>query len=108
VAEETEQMISRIMVSLDGSDRSRAILPYAVDSAARWNASVTLLRVVTPDRWDAEAPLAEAHLARIGELFRDFGLPVEAMVRRGSPREEILKVAFEVGADIIVLATQAP
>jgi nucleotide-binding universal stress UspA family protein len=97
-----------MLVPLDGSYRSTTILPYALDTAARWRTDVTLLRVVDPSRWDAEARKAQEQLGRIAELFSHEHLQVEADVRAGKPQDEILKAAHDHRADVIVLATRAP
>ena len=101
-------MLERTLVTLDGTERSRRIVPYALELATKLKSKVILLRVVEANRWDAEAREAEQDLARIGELFIDGGSSVETDVRVGRPQEEILKAALEHRVDLILMATRSP
>ncbi len=76
----------RVLVPLDGSELSKAILPF-VRGLPR--ATIALVRVAD-DR--VAGPEEEPGEAR-------------AIVRRGKPAEEILGVASEVGIDLIAMTT---
>jgi nucleotide-binding universal stress UspA family protein len=119
-------MFRHILVTLDGSRRSEAIIPYAVDLGTRAGAALTLVRVVTADavqrvragergavgrppgidflQATAQAE-AEAYLAGHAAHMREAGVMVNALVRTGDAATEIVAAADAVGADTIAMAT---
>lgn len=101
-------MLDRTLVTLDGSERWRELIPYAQEIAARLQSKVILLHVVEPDRRAEGISEAESYLSRFAELFRSKGLDVDIDVRSGKPQEEILNAALEHRADMILMATLAP
>jgi nucleotide-binding universal stress UspA family protein len=106
-------MYDRILVPLDGSDASTAVLRHAVSIATDTDATVHILTVVEPER----SPLAfgveevgqlstavEDLLASVQTGFETGDVPFDIEVRRGeSPHEVILDYADEIEVDMIVL-----
>lgn len=113
----------RVLVPLDGSEASEAVLPVVERLAAPRGLRIVLLEVI-----DARpsAPLedssirlgerlvelaafrreeAERYLAKVAEPLKERGLPVEWAVRQGNPAETIAALATEVRADLIAMAT---
>ena len=110
--------IERILVPLDFSPASMEALDYAVWLAKQFRAAIHLVHVYPPD--EASAPGA-GHLLfesaqaieRLNEeltgihrkhvpTFR----PDNCHIRGGRPYEEIVRVAREIDADLIVLSTR--
>ena len=112
-----EFRIEKILVPLDFSPASLEALDYAVWLAKQFRAAIHLVHVYPPD--EASAPggghllfqSAEA-IERLNEeltgihrkhapIFR----PENCHVRGGRPYEEIVRLAREIDADLIVLPT---
>jgi len=110
--------IKRILVPVDFSDGSKKALRYALPFAREHRAAITLLYVVTPacgageyssvDFAQLEAGLkrsGEKELARLAaELAGE--VPADTLVRVGSAASTIAKVAADLNADMIIIATQ--
>jgi nucleotide-binding universal stress UspA family protein len=109
----------RILVPLDGSEASEAILPM-VERLARPRAlTVTLLEVVEPLSSPEDSELAshteefirfrleegERYLAKVADPLRAKGLRVECIVRIGGAAGTITIVAAEEQADLIAMVT---
>lgn len=109
----------RVLVALDGSVSSEAMLRFVLEIAGPLDMTVLLLRVVeplapvmAPDLYrppveDVEARRrdAEEYLAPIAAALRARGVDTAWTVRRGRPEEEILAAAEESAVDMIAMAT---
>src|SRR5262245_41243338 len=103
----------RVLVALDGSISSEAMLRFVLEIAGPLDMKVVLLRVVEPLRpvvsgdiygpplEDLEARWrdAEEYLAPVVAALRARGVDTTWAVRRGRPEDEILAAAEEAGAD---------
>ena len=114
-------MYDKILVPLDGSQRAEAIFPHVEELALRFEAKVVFVQVVEPAplvtaaesaymnirRADFERRTkeAESYLAVQQGKFRSLGIEVESRVVFGPVVEAIIKVAGQVGADLIALAS---
>jgi nucleotide-binding universal stress UspA family protein len=110
----------RILVPVDFSDAARPVAEYARDMARDRGATVTLLHVVgvpvapfDPAYGVAADPkvlldlqaAAEKGLEDLAALVRQGGVPVETRVVTGAPSREIVRVAREIRADLVVIGT---
>ena len=109
---------SKILVPLDFSDDSKRALHYAVALAKSTGAEVSLLTVIEdtfpyPELFAWDHPDEEFYKfmrtearKRMAGLVADSGLEadVDRLVVRGRPMVEIVAMADEVGADLIVMA----
>ena len=110
-----------IVVPLDGSHDSEAVLPAIVPLARSWGATVRLLRIVPPvkevrDAGDRVVVWVEQETARVENETRDYlrrvatGLAdvhVEDAVRfGGDPAAGIVEESEAAGADLIALASR--
>jgi nucleotide-binding universal stress UspA family protein len=109
----------RVLVALDGSPSSEAVLRFLLEIAGPLDMTVLLLRVLEPivptvieasrhvEVEDVEGRRrdAEEYMAPIGAALRAQGVETAWEVRRGRPAEEILAAARERGADLIAMAT---
>lgn len=117
----TTMMAKRILVPLDGEERSEAIMPLVAAVARDGGATVRLLRVYPiPERTEAahgrtveyvDQAMARLTAEGVDDLARSEaqleGVPVETVVRFGEPAEEIALEAEAFGADVIALAEPA-
>jgi nucleotide-binding universal stress UspA family protein len=109
----------RILVPLDGSHTSEAILPVVERLAGPRDLKIALMEVIEPipSAVRAETPLgmeelisvrqgdAERYLAKVAEPLRNRGLRVEWAVESGRPAERITAVAAQERADLITMVT---
>ncbi|HVS01854.1 MAG TPA: universal stress protein [Thermoanaerobaculia bacterium] len=108
----------KVLIPIDFSDDSRRALQYGVRMAAAAGAEVALLTVIDDafpypelfawDRPDEEfyKTLRTQALAHMEGLLADAPaeVRVERLVVAGRPKLEIVAVAAEIGADLVVLA----
>jgi nucleotide-binding universal stress UspA family protein len=114
-----EFKIERILVPVDFSSASKEALDYAVSLAKQFRAAIHLVHVYPPD--EASSVPGAGHLLlqsaetieRLNEeltgihrkhvpTFR----PENCQVRAGQPYQEIVRLAREIDADLIALATR--
>ncbi|MGH7256872.1 MAG: universal stress protein [Nitrospiraceae bacterium] len=109
--------MQRIVVPLDFSSPSLDAAEYAIQTANRFGAAITLLHVLEPVYYDLELGFGKIEQEsrtrqhwqdRLGELaglVRSFGLAAEAQVRGGVPADSIVACAEDQDADLIVMGT---
>ena len=109
---------SDLLVPMDFSDDSRRAFEYAAEVARSVGGRLTLLTVIEdafpyPELFSLDHPdeefyrsLRERALARMEEMVAALPdpVPVERVVVRGHPRQEICAMAEELGTDLIVMA----
>jgi nucleotide-binding universal stress UspA family protein len=97
----------RILVPIDGSERSASILPLVVEFAKVFEAEVILQRVwvpPTPDSAEAEREMASRLEPTRAEL-EEAGLVVRVRAGAGRPAAEILDAAEEEDVDLVAMST---
>ncbi|MBI4611685.1 MAG: universal stress protein [Candidatus Rokubacteria bacterium] len=112
------QKIPKILVALDGSPGSEAVLPTVAELARAKGAKVCLLHVApvvdavimdgrviaySDQETDRVAQEVLAYLKNVAAQLP--GVGVELVVHFGDPAEEIAREAESGGADLIALAT---
>ena len=109
----------RVLVALDGSASSEAVLRFLLEIAGPLDMTVLLLRVLEPippsviettrqmvlEDVEGRRRDAEEYLAPIAAALRAKGVTVSWQVRRGRPAEEILAAARDSHVDLIAMAT---
>jgi nucleotide-binding universal stress UspA family protein len=117
-------MFKHLLVTLDGSARAEAVVPYAIDIGKSMGAEVTLLRIVdaTTSGWgergaigkNPESPVkslnveqAQAYLDRVAEQMEMSGVRTHSIVKQGPPAKQIVGTAKKAEADAIVMATHS-
>ncbi|MGM0398330.1 MAG: universal stress protein [Halobacteriota archaeon] len=110
-------MYERILVATDGSQGTEAVLDHAIAIADPYDARVTTLYVVDtrvvrsasdsdPDEVRAELESAgDSALESARERLETAGVSNETIKRDGNPEREILAVADEIHADVLVLGS---
>jgi nucleotide-binding universal stress UspA family protein len=111
--------ISRILVATDFSEHSKRVMRYAFDLKRTFDASIYLLYVIETSR-AIEFAIRQGHYVDTIEKMRDWATnqlvnltpdefiddpTVFRLVESGTAGETISDVAFEVGADLTILAT---
>ena len=111
--------VNKVLVPLDGSKRGEAAIPYVEELASKLEAEVTLLQVVppiylTPDaeqfKWQESFRLsAEDYIKKAAAQFKRKGIVAKAELREvtmGTVAEEIIKLADEIGVDLVAMSTR--
>ncbi len=116
--------IKTVLLPTDGSECSGKALGYALSFAKQYDARVVAVHVID-QRWEEQARLALAEVGqdmaqRIREgrkeegqrILRDVadaaersGVSVESVIVTGIPFEEIVRLAKELPADLIIMGT---
>ncbi len=115
--------LTKLLLTLDGSKVSEASIPYAVELASRLGTKVVLLRVLemsygafssageafvayySEDQMEADKALGKDYLETIAGKLKQKGVTVETQVRFGDAAEEIISLASEIHADLVVMST---
>jgi nucleotide-binding universal stress UspA family protein len=112
--------IKRILIPTDFSDTANLALEHAVRMARLLDSEITLLHVVSTFAFRVNLPevevdeTQEAKLtgvigAKLNSIAEDIskkeGLKISTLITSGRVREEVVRVAEEIYADIIILGT---
>ena len=113
-------MFKRILITTDGSNKSRMDAKDGIELAKALGAQVIALNVVSEnvitsavrqlgsDRKDAEAMLKARGQKAIDDIKKmgdDAGIKVDAVLRIGVPANEIIEVASSEKVDLIVIGS---
>jgi nucleotide-binding universal stress UspA family protein len=108
-------LFDRIVLAIDGSAKSEKTIPVAIDLAQRYGARITVVHVREYERYegsdiDMGPPIPADDLVEgVVELVRNAGLEAVGEVRRvssGRTPEQIVDVAEQSNADLIVMGTR--
>ena len=111
--------VSKILVPVDFSDNTPAILEWAAHLAEEHDSSVILLHAyhlpvefqqlegayLPPDFWSNVKSEADQTLSKFAEELRKAGIEVETVVREGYPASVIIDEATDQSVDLIVIGT---
>lgn len=113
--------VKKILCSTDFSEPSLEGIKAGNDLAVRFSAGVVVVHVIplvhdiTPafvssgrllgDYYEEMVRVAQDALKEMAERRFSKDIPVQTMVLRGNPPEEIVRIASEQKADLIVIAT---
>ncbi len=123
--------LDKILVPLDGSKPSEAVLPYIEALASRLKSRVSLLNVVEPlyhvypysegvgyygsagviqvpyteEEMKPAKAVAEKYLIDINDKLSAKGVKTGYLMRTGSPGEEIIKAEEEMRPDMVAMST---
>jgi nucleotide-binding universal stress UspA family protein len=106
-------MYDKILVTLDGTPRDRAIIEHVKQLAKLAHSRLVLLHVA--DGWaartygkDAVSPeIAEdtAYLDKVRSEFQVMDIPAEAELAYGEPVKEIIRWIEQKGCDLVAMST---
>jgi len=113
--------ITTLLVPVDGTPGSSLALGAAIPLARETGARLTLLQVVTPflqdylpdgmifdPAWDEAARAsAQSYVDTLAERVRESGIAATGVATLGTTAKEIVRVADDLGADVIVMSTHA-
>ena len=107
-------MYKNILVPLDGSKLAEVALPYAEEFAVKFNAGITLLRVIeyTPegvipkDGVMALETIEQQYIDKLRQELTNKGIDARAEIRVGDPTKEISKFASKDKTDMIIMAAR--
>lgn len=115
---------TRILVPLDGTNRSATVTSYTADLASPSHSKVLLLAVLVDtdeplrialgekgsigkQQSDGDELVLREYLDLVAEELQEKGLEVETQIRRGAPSREILRAALDWRCDVIAMTTRA-
>jgi len=117
-------MVKNILVALDGSEHSKKAVEFAINSAKMWKAALYLIHV-----WEEKSPpegfekyvkeqklplnyfdevcMRDKFVGAAEVRAKEVGIKkVEVVCAHGDPAEEILRVADQVTADLIIMGSR--
>ncbi len=115
--------LDRILVLLDGSETSEAVIPHVRELGSKLKTEIILLRTVERVDHVYAADMAVAHvpytdeemeplmrgagdyLVKVGNLLEGSGINPRTEVKIGDAAAEIIKFADEVNADLVAMST---
>jgi nucleotide-binding universal stress UspA family protein len=113
-----KDILDKILVPLDGSKESEAVIPYVEKLATEFTIEVTLLHMLAPDPYIYSAKqfnLIESHKISAKNYIKSVALKLEqkgivtkAMFREvttGYEADEIIKLADKIQADLVAMTT---
>jgi nucleotide-binding universal stress UspA family protein len=117
-----KRLISKILLALDGSERSEIIIPYVQNLALKVKAEVILLHVLEPaygcqkaggfhydiyseKQKESMALFYKDYLNGIADRFRKTSIATKCQIMFGNAAEIIIDYADKVGADFTAMAT---
>jgi len=119
-----EGILHKMLVPLDGSKDSEAVIPYVEKIAAKLGIEVILTQMVAqayhvyagggggvteiPYTVEEMEPLkasAEDYLKKVTDELQEKGITVNTQVRFGAVADEIIKLADEIGVDLVTMST---
>src|SRR5215218_9102837 len=108
--------MEKIVVGVDGSDESWAAFDEALDLASKGGAAVTIVRAEHLSTWatlgigSTLGDVVEADERIRGELVEEaqrrgetLGLTIDVATPKGRPAEELIGIAEETRADLVVV-----
>ncbi|MCW8141036.1 MAG: universal stress protein [Planctomycetota bacterium] len=111
VGEKVEARFRRVLVPLDGTERSATILPLVTQLARLHGAEVLLLRVegamLIPRALVLSPEELAASMRTSVDALKAAGLSVRTQVAHGDPASEVLDLADREDVDLIAMVTNA-
>jgi len=115
-------LFRRILVPLDGSERSTAVLPYITELPNKLESEVVLLRVIEPGKHvhtigglnyipykdqdiDRAKTNAQRYLDNVNSKLTGAKATVKSEVRVGDAAREIIRLATETGCSLIAMSS---
>lgn len=108
-------MFETMLVAVDGSRQGGKTVPTAIDLATRYGSAVTVVHVREHAKYEgSDVDLGpdvqpEDLVNGVVEQFRSAGVEAVGEIRRVNPGqtpEQIVKVADDIGANLIVMGTR--
>lgn len=114
--------VRKILVPLDGSQVSEAVLPYVEELALKFGADLTLLSVLAKGyhnitqsghKWvvypeqqmESDKASAMIYLNKVADRLTKKGIAFVSEVKFGDPAEQIVNSVVEMGADLVAMSS---
>jgi nucleotide-binding universal stress UspA family protein len=97
--------LRNVLVPVDGSRFSLAVLEPLLEFVRAVDAHVRLLHVNEPTPYDGRWDSPDETLKAADQILREACIPASIEQRRGDPGEEILEAAAETDCDLIAMTT---
>ena len=115
--------LTNILVPLDGSPQSEAVLPYIENLAAKLKTKIILLHIIaqpylvyagtegvvavpyTKEELKMKKTSVKDYLEKLRRSLGEKGIRTSTRIIVGEPAEEIIKYAKEINADIVAMST---
>ncbi len=115
-------ILNKVLVPLDGSKESEAVIPYIEELARQLKTEVVLVQVlansydtITTEEYgsiiysekqmESDRASAKVYLDKVVAQLKQKDVPAKSDVRFGSAAEEIIKLASEMYADVVAMST---
>ena len=98
-----KRILKKALLPLDGSIRSRAVMPYITEMASKLEMELTLLQVV-PSNNNVYKD-AERYLQDMCSMIDGENIKVGFEVRVGTAADEIIDCADELAVDVVAMST---
>jgi nucleotide-binding universal stress UspA family protein len=113
----TDELISRILVATDGSEKNRPALDEGIKIARAFGATVYVVYVIdigTFSSMSGDIPIGDTYNIFKADAEKAFdhikslagNVTIETAVRQGHPAAEVVKFAVAQNIDLIVIGTQ--
>ena len=109
-------MLNKILIATDGSDHARKAIEYASDIAAKYEATVYLIHVVSPVHslpevdtqkiQDNQQKIAKEIIEEAEREIKKKGVETyQSTILQGNPAQEIIEFARKNSVDMIVMGS---
>jgi len=100
-------ILNKVLVPMDGSKVSEAVIPYIKELSLKLETEVILLQVVASVYHFNHRlrTMATNYLEEVANGFQNIGISTRLEVREGSTAEGIIKCADELNTDMVAMST---
>jgi nucleotide-binding universal stress UspA family protein len=115
-------ILKKVLVPVDGSKESEAVLPWVLGLSGKLGAQVVLCEILArgfqattadgcsyvsfdDDQVDTNSHYAKSYLDKLGADFKQNGISVSSEVRLGSVADEIMTLADGLDVDLVAMST---
>ncbi len=112
-------MYNTILLPLDGSPTAEQALPHAVNLAERFQSKLILLKILVPlsstinlppmaviRAEEATRDIIKDYLDRVAADIQNKSFPINTIIGKGKPHEEIVRFAEKENVNIVVMCTR--
>lgn len=101
----TRTRFKKLLVPLDGSEVAEQVLPYVHALASKFESHVVLLSTAEGSESDDYIEKVETYLSGISDGLVAKGVVTETHVVSASPSQTILRLAEELGVDLVMMVS---
>lgn len=99
-----KRILKRVLVPLDGSTESEAVIPFITEIARSLQMEITLLRVI-PKSGNSQTDV-ETYLQNWCEQFNQEELTADFCMQTGAAADEIIDLADTLASDLVAMSTR--